>query len=71
MKVYGFAPVCGLWGVRCDVVPIEDEGHFGNVDQYILDHQIAGAVVWPSPVIEPTHLVNPMDDFDPGSLLLD
>ena len=71
MKVAGLAPVGGLWGVRCEVVPIADAGHFENADQYILDHEGAGAAVWPAREIDPKYLKNDMADFNPDDLLLD
>ncbi len=70
MKQDNLAPAGGLWGVRCECVPIKDAKHFDNVDRYILDHESKGAAVW-SPTYQPQRLINEMDDFDPGTLLLD
>ncbi len=71
MKIDGAAPAGGLWGVRCECVPIADRGHFENVDDYILDHRLAGAAVYPCLVIvEGIAQREEMDDFDPASLLL-
>jgi hypothetical protein len=71
MKVAGLAPVGGLWAVRCEVVPIADQIHFGNVDDYILDHAEQGAAVWPERLIDPKHFVSPLNDFNPDDLLLE
>jgi hypothetical protein len=69
-KMDGLAPVGGLWGVRCACVPIADGRHFKNVRDYILDHELQRAIIWPAQV-QPSCMENPMDDFDPNSLLLD
>jgi hypothetical protein len=70
MKVDGLAPVGGIWGVRCECVPIADARHFENVDGYVLDHELQGAVIWPARA-HSIAVKNAMDDFDPSSLLLD
>jgi hypothetical protein len=69
MKRDGLAPVGGLWAVRSECLPVEDARHFDNVDDYIRDHEEYGAVIWPTIIIPTTP--DPMQDFDPDSLLMD
>jgi hypothetical protein len=64
-KESGHAPEGGLWGTRCECVPINDEAHRLNVVDYILDHAKLGAATWQAPVLPDLY------DFDPASLLLD
>lgn len=44
----GSIPPGGLWSKRTTVVPIADQGHFGNVVEYIQRHKEEGAVIWVS-----------------------
>jgi hypothetical protein len=44
-QIAGLGVDGGLWGVRCGVKPINDRRHFSNVTEYILDHELEGAVV--------------------------
>jgi hypothetical protein len=69
MKRDGLAPAGGLWAVRCECKPIADAAHFANADDYIRDHEHAGAIIWPAPPIIPAP--NPLADFDPESLSLE
>ena len=63
-KVSGHAPEGGLWGTRCECVPVKDESHRSNVIDYILDHAKRGGEVYrPAPLSD-------LHDFDPSSLLI-
>jgi hypothetical protein len=63
-KVSGHAPEGGLWGTRCECVPVRDESHRLNVVDYILDHAEKGAATYrPAPLSD-------LHDFDPSSLLI-
>jgi hypothetical protein len=62
--VSGHAPEGGLWGTRCECVPVNDKSHRLNVIDYILDHAKKGAAAFrPAPLSD-------LHDFDPSSLLI-
>ena len=57
----------GLWGQKCECVPIRDNGHFWNAFGYILDHEKQGSAVWSNPNRQP-----PAGGFpDPDGLLIE
>jgi len=67
LKQRGHAPAGGLWGERCECVPVSDLDHFGEAFKYILDHAKQGSAVWK----EPTRS-QPDDAFpDPDGLLVE
>lgn len=49
MKLDGLAPHGGLWGTKCECIPVSNRGHFATVEDYIADHERKGAVLWKKP----------------------
>lgn len=49
LKQRGQAPQGGLWGERCECVPVSGLDHFWQAFKYILDHAKQGSAVWKSP----------------------
>ena len=67
LKQRGDAPQGGLWGERCECVPVSDLDHFWKAFKYILDHAKQGSAVWYEPTRTP-----PDDAFpDPDGLLVE
>jgi hypothetical protein len=64
-KVTGHAPEGGLWGTRCECVPVRDAGHKNSAARYILDHSKWGAAVWDAATLPD------LWDFDPATLRID
>ena len=65
LRQRGLAPKGGLWALKCECKPINDERHHARAFDYILDHAKQGSAVWSgSP--------ETYDDMpDPDGLLLD
>ena len=65
LRQRGLAPEGGLWALKCECKPINDERHYARAFDYILDHVKQVSAVWSGPPETDDEIP------DPDGLLLD